>query len=210
MKAWIIREPDDGECAVVFNNHGLAARREGANAINREFDEVECDRAKQYDQYAELGYVPQKVRLADGWWFECLYCNSRVAEDLENEDDELIDIEQVIEVGRDMVYCNAKCQEAHTAQKAEINQRHQKYMEKLRTLYPDLTFYEKEGYFYLNKYPSYTCELFVDFPGMKHGPASLRVQDVRKDSQKPGWHCAFGDKEAFETWMSGRKDQSCK
>lgn len=203
-KAWTIQ--NDESSTVVFNNHGVAARRIGANELNTDFEAVECRRSKQYDSFAEKGWVPLSVLVKDGWWFECLGCDQRVSEYMiDNEGNEITP--EVVDVAKDLAFCSPGCQQAHEEYKAQINQRHQKYMEKLRGLYPDLSLYEKEGSFYGNRYPSYTCTLFADFPGMKHAPATLRVDDVRKDSQKPGWYCAYGDKEAFDSWMQNRKAQ---
>lgn len=33
--------------------------------------DVRVRRKKEWDQYAELGYVPKEVMIQDGWWFEC-------------------------------------------------------------------------------------------------------------------------------------------
>lgn len=199
MKAWICRDAYEEHACVVFHNHGLAARRLGSNEFDGDFNSTKCERAPQYDEYAELGYVPQKVRLADGWWFECFHCSERVSDDYLY--DRGLTIKDVIEVGRDTVYCNAACKQAYEDYKNHINERHQKYITKLRALYPQIELYEKEGIYSSNKYSSYTCTLFVDFPGMKHAPANLRVDDVRQDKAKPVWHCCYGDQEAFKTWL---------
>lgn len=42
-----------------------------------EYINVRATRKPEYDQYAARGYVPKKVLLRDGWWFECFGYNER-------------------------------------------------------------------------------------------------------------------------------------
>ena len=103
-KAWIVSEDCEGSSTVVFNNHGLAARRLGAVELDRDFDEVECRRAKEFDDYCEAGEVPPLALLEAGWWLECRSCHQRVC-----FDDEEFNKSEVTEAGPKSVYCSTAC-----------------------------------------------------------------------------------------------------
>ncbi|MBO2700820.1 hypothetical protein [Shewanella algae] len=67
--AWQVLEDYEEHGCIVFHHHGLAARREGACELGLDFEYVECARAPQFDQYAELGKVPPMALLEAGWRF---------------------------------------------------------------------------------------------------------------------------------------------
>lgn len=74
LKAYEVREPDEGNCVVVFADKSVVARREGAAELDCEFEEVEsCTRAPWADEYAP-GPVPLHASLAAGWWHSCCGC----------------------------------------------------------------------------------------------------------------------------------------
>lgn len=74
IKAYEVRDPNEGDCVVVFARHNVVARREGALELGIEFDEVEsCTRAPAFDQY-NPGPVPLHATLAAGWWHGCCGC----------------------------------------------------------------------------------------------------------------------------------------
>lgn len=79
--AWQINEDMECGSVVVFHHHGLAARREGANDLGLDFEDVECYRASQFDEYADKGEIPRTVLLDNGWWFECHSCYAHITED---------------------------------------------------------------------------------------------------------------------------------
>ena len=65
-KAYSVQGDEHG--CVVFAEHNVVARREGANELNIEFGDVEsCRRAPQFDQYADAGKVPVQALLDAGW-----------------------------------------------------------------------------------------------------------------------------------------------
>ena len=66
QRAWVASEDGEGHSVVIFHHHGLAARREGANALGMEFDEVECKRAPHFDSFADQGHVPPLDLLKAG------------------------------------------------------------------------------------------------------------------------------------------------
>lgn len=74
LKAYEVREPDEGNCVIVYADKNVVARREGAGELGCEFEEVEsCNRAPWADQYAP-GPVPLHASLAAGWWHSCSGC----------------------------------------------------------------------------------------------------------------------------------------
>lgn len=78
-KAYSVQAEETG--CIVFSQHNIVARREGANELNCEFGEVSCKRAPEFDEYAEIGKVPVMALLAAGWWWECQNCSNCVYED---------------------------------------------------------------------------------------------------------------------------------
>jgi hypothetical protein len=107
MKAYEVREPDEGHAVVVFASSGAEARRLGASELDVSFEGVEyCRRAPQFDAYydvdADVGKVPPLVLIQHGWWFECSHCGHTVSSD--GEDREGNPLEPVADGER--VYCN--------------------------------------------------------------------------------------------------------
>lgn len=72
---------EDGEGSViVFSNHGLEARRKGSYRLECEFEDCTSHRVKQFDQYADKGFVPVKALLEDGWWVYSAFDHSKLEE----------------------------------------------------------------------------------------------------------------------------------
>ena len=87
MKAYIVHEDHDGGSAIVFANNGATARRQGANELGMEFDEVDsCKREPDFDQYAP-GPVPLSATLDKGWWHSCTSCSCTFDTEGRREDD---------------------------------------------------------------------------------------------------------------------------
>ena len=86
MKAWIVREDQEGFATIVFNNHGLAARKEGASELDLDFDQVECNRAKEFDKYNNKTLDVEILIKDHGWWFECYHCYKKIEKDMDNFD----------------------------------------------------------------------------------------------------------------------------
>lgn len=69
-KAFLVQERfGEGRGKIVFDSHGLRARRLGAQELDLEFDEVECRRVPEYDKF--FPKVPIKELIKNGWWWEC-------------------------------------------------------------------------------------------------------------------------------------------
>jgi hypothetical protein len=113
-KAYSVLCEDEGH--IVFATRGVVARRNGANKMGIEFDEVEtCRRSPEFDQYADTGVVPVKAQIAAGWRIECQHCYQYVG----------IDTEDAQYESDSIVYCCTACmmhewtkqvREAHHAQ----------------------------------------------------------------------------------------------
>lgn len=90
-----------GEYGVIrFATNNVAARREGAQELDEEFNCVTCKRIPGADKYAEQGQVPVRVLVEEfGWWQECGYCIHHVYSDTESR----------VWDG-DTVYCGIECQ----------------------------------------------------------------------------------------------------
>jgi len=99
LKAYTVH--DGGDHSVIrFAASNVVARREGANELGCEFNEVDyCTRSPEFDAYAP-GPVPPLVAIKHGWWFECRHCGQQVNEYSEGP---------VIEEG-DGVYCSPSCE----------------------------------------------------------------------------------------------------
>lgn len=85
LKAYNVQGNEYG--TIVFSLHNVVARREGAEELNIEFEDVEsCRRIPELDGYANVdGGVPMKVLVEEhGWMQECGYCERRVYSDCEN------------------------------------------------------------------------------------------------------------------------------
>lgn len=83
-KAYIARDNwgDHGSRVVFAHTPGQAKN----NAVGEfdgwvEFLDIRIRRAPEYDMYWELGEVPKRVLLADGWYWECHGCSTHAYED---------------------------------------------------------------------------------------------------------------------------------
>lgn len=83
LKAYSVQGSDEG--TIVFAHHSIVARREGANELNLDFDQIEsCRRAPELDQYAGQGFVSLRVLVEQhGWRTLCCYCEGRIYSDEE-------------------------------------------------------------------------------------------------------------------------------
>jgi hypothetical protein len=107
VKAYIVREVHGDGCCVEFALHNVVARRNGANELNAEFSDVECNRYPAFDEYAPQ--VPDPVLVEHGWWFQCMQCQQRICRDPEDSDGEPIVLDPVYAGAH--VFCSPRCQE---------------------------------------------------------------------------------------------------
>lgn len=103
---------------IIFAKSGAAARREGANEIGCDFEDIEsCTRMPELDKFAP-GPVPASALLDTGsWWFECNECGARITRDgalNPDDEEEVIDCDgiapqpQAIEF-KGAVFCGPQC-----------------------------------------------------------------------------------------------------
>lgn len=98
LKAYTVH--DGGDHSVIrFAASNVVARREGANELGCEFNEVDyCSRSPEFDEYAP-GPVPPLVAIKHGWWFACRRCSCQVTE---YSDDPV--------AAGDGLYCSPECE----------------------------------------------------------------------------------------------------
>lgn len=173
LKAYVVREPDEGHCRIVFATRNVVARREGAAELNIEFEEVEsCTRAPWADQYAP-GPVPVQAMIEAGWWYECeCGCGRRIDNgegqhniDADGDDGELNPMDPVyFDHG---VYWNQKCIDAeneYRRQQAEAKARDQAEVEAaVREKFPFATDVKALRYYSDGKFDALVASFM--FPG---------------------------------------------
>lgn len=125
LKAFMVREPGEGTCCIVFAATNVAARREGAAEMDISFGEVEsCTRAAWADGYAP-GPVPVQAKIEAGWWYECACgCGRRIdneggkaLDDTDEDDAEVNPMEPVYQDGH--AYWNQACVDADAADRKQ-------------------------------------------------------------------------------------------
>lgn len=102
LKAYSVQGNEYG--CITFARSGVAARREGANELNIDFEEVEsCRRMPELDGYAgKPGGVPMRLLVErHGWSQECGHCERRVYSDQEAR----------VWLSGDQVCCTPECAE---------------------------------------------------------------------------------------------------
>lgn len=188
--AWKV---DYGEHSkIVFHHHGLAARREGVEALDGEFEHASCTRAPEFDQYASLGEVPTQVLLDAGWFFYCHYCDMIVRQDGDDGRGFLV-------VDGDAVYCSKACQDSLEAQRARLDNNFAKFKEAVIARRPDLTFTAWHG-----GYPMQACRAHFRFPGSTYPGTILDLGD----GVGLRWSIPQADLEAWEAYEATRTGAS--
>lgn len=101
-KAWKISDYD-GHCHIVWCDHGLQARRLGAQGLERDFDEVECERYPELD-----GFHGDLLTwtLENGWYFECQQCYKRTG----------LEYPGFLRTADDRLFCSEACFTKHEAE----------------------------------------------------------------------------------------------
>lgn len=138
MKAYEVRDGDEGNCVIAFATNSATARREGGGELGLEFEEVEsCTRAPWADQYAP-GPVPLHACLENGWWFECSHCGLRFDEDGRRGDGDRDDECEPVDDGK-AHYCSPTCKMEHWAEKRQRTHRQLAAIEAALTHWPMAT-----------------------------------------------------------------------
>lgn len=200
-KAWEVNYySDDGPRGeIVFNQHGVAARRIGAGKLGVEFEEVECRRVSEYDQFAEQGWVPARHLIDTGWQFFCRECELRIGSDAYDYDEEKpIDLDGMVTFDNShVVYCSQQCQRDFESRIDTQNKKFNDFKDKITELRPDLRFTKFRG-----AWPSITMVGEFMFDGGKYGGS---VRDQNGDGELT-WFIANGDKEAWDAYEAARNN----
>lgn len=186
-------DSNEGFGCIVFHNHGMAARRIGANELDAEFESTTVRRAPEFDMYHEQGYVPQKALFEHGWWGECHNCGIRIGND-ECDPDEGINPSDFVFYDRS-VYCSSRCKKQLDDEKKEQNLKFENFKEKVTSLRPDLNFIKFEG-----EYPYRTIRASFSFPGGKYNGSVKLGEDGELV-----WSVTRYDLEAYKKYEAERK-----
>ncbi|WP_300750267.1 hypothetical protein [Janthinobacterium sp.] len=198
LKAYEVREPDEGHSCIIFATNNATAHREGANELNVDWEGVEhCRRAAQFDTYAP-GPVPSLVLIEHGWWFECHQCGRKIDEymscELEHEGLDPSDFTPC-ETGQ-MIFCCAACQAQFYAKRRANKAAKVALIELFEAKFPNCTI--KDIHVYGAKLePSEKghgskCSVSFLFPGAKYGATF--------EYGNSDLYVANGDVEAFREW----------
>jgi len=190
-KAYLIREPDEGRCSIVFHHHGLAAKRIGSSDLDCEFTDTELERCKQYDQFNDLGYVPPRILIGDGWWFHCYNCGVTISEDSED-----VNLDDIVCYGSEVIYCSTDCIKASHKEKAKFEECFLEFKLLLREEYPKHIITKIRG-----GWPSYTFTADIWFPGASYCYNEIKLPDWRKKPWALSVNICRGDLDAYEAWV---------
>lgn len=192
--AWEVTEESEGHGCIVFHHHGLAARRNGANELNSEFENVTSKRAPAFDSYAEKGFVPTKVLIESGWWYSCLECGHKV-----HQDDEVNEPADYVYVSQH-VYCSTSCQHQRDKTIEDQKIKFESFKHLIKEKRPDLEFTDFHG-----SYPNITMSAHFSFEGGKH-KGSVKCEEL----DELRWTVAHGDLQAWTDYDLTRKPETSK
>lgn len=178
--------------SIVFNNHGLAARRIGACQLGLEFDDVTCRRMPVFDKYSNRSYVPPIAYLENSWW---LVCNNHSCQ--EHVSDDTHDINYIVIKG-ESIWCSHTCYRDDMISKICTEKKFINFKKEVIEKRPDLTFIEFTG-----GYPYITLSGKFTFPGCEIGGS---VRDQEGDG-KIGWTVAQYDLEKWNEYNEKVKEE---
>lgn len=198
LRAYEVREPNEGHCVIRFATSSAAARREGANELDCGFNEVEhCQRKPQFDQYAP-GPVPHAVLIEHGWWFECHHCSRRVSDDMQQEAEDEGEEHEHLEVitDGDCVYCSHSCVMGEFVERRAQKAAQAALIEFFSLMYPDC----KIGSIWVSRAPLQGPDrlghaqalLYFKFPGARYDATFTFGEDCMRISPY--------DRPAFYSW----------
>ncbi|MCK9394173.1 MAG: hypothetical protein M0Q44_01100 [Methylobacter sp.] len=202
LKAFEVRDNDEGHCTIQFATNSATARREGASELNVDWESVEsCRRKPEFDSYAP-GPVPPLVLIAHGWHFECSECYRQVSDDM-GEDLEAEDLNPNDFVprghGKHGVFCSEACEEKHTEDLRLNKDAKAELLRIFNEKFPGATV--QHVHVFGNKlepsepgFCGHRCSVSFTFPGATHGGSTFVYGD---DDM-----ClvATGDVKAFNEW----------
>ena len=208
-KAYIIHDGDE-RSVVAFHKHRISAHREGARMLDMDSTEFlhysTCRRSPEWDRYADTEEIPISEMVANGWWFECDHCGTRLDADLlYDEGKDPNHITGMFVRGSGYAYCNQDCKDKEAyrihVQKqteatfiAEMKAKLEKDLGKYDLVYTD------KHHWYGHFDETSEASVYFEFPGMDIGPAEFRFRDNREEGEKYTLHCYNGDVAALNKW----------
>lgn len=197
LKAYDVRDGDDG-CCIVFATNSATARREGANELNTDWEGIDtCRRESALDEYAP-GPVPPLALIELGWWFECHHCGRKISETMheEVEDDDLDPANFDIVTEGQAVFCSHSCSAIHHAERRANKAAEVALIELFETKFADCAIKRVHVHGQRleapDKHGGMKCTVAFMFPGAKHG--------ATWEFGNPDLYVAFGDHPAYYAW----------
>lgn len=214
--AFSVQEEDEGTGGIVFAKSSIAALREGASEYGGgDIYGWRATRAQWADQYAVTGNVPMSAAVESGWWAECVGCGHTINES--SLEDRGLQPSDVIGTLRGSAYCCQKCvdDEAERSRrealaKSEVIARFsslilKRFPDAILDL-PETDRWSKPSVYITRDWIVQQVVIPFGFPGQKVSPATLRYDEAdwrhKHLPVQPEYFCAYGDRKAFEAWMS--------
>lgn len=218
QRAYAVLETDENTGSIYFAASARTARRYGANEYaDGEIRYVECYRTPWADAYAETQKVPASIAIRHGWHFECAGCAARIDEDFICDHPSRA-FDKIIGFVGTAVWCSPRCKSREESRQRARKKAQNAAIKMLRTLirnrFPDAKIIDP-GYAYAG-YKAGRTHIIEDacvdfsFPGMKIGPASLRLRRPQNliGPIHPQYYCCNGDKDAFENYADRTRPHS--
>jgi hypothetical protein len=106
--AWCVEDEEGAD--IVFAKDEDTAKQIGASKFWSKAEYISAERAPQWNQFAELGYVPAKDLIEDGWRLTCHYCDKDVDSDEWDYDS---DTRLHLVYDCKVVFCSQSCHDQH-------------------------------------------------------------------------------------------------
>lgn len=188
---------EDGEgSVVVFDTHGLAARRKGACMLDIGGEDEYCTvrRVKEFDQYAEKGFVPAKALLEAGWWIP----SAHDYDILESDTDDFNSENFVFSLDEKCVWKDWDEMERHACFINEALDRKTWFENTVKAAYPQFTFTEFWGG------PHHITHVaYFEFPGSRYKGTVYWDWEEDKEPSAQDFRCYVcqGDQEALDKYL---------
>src|SRR6266704_2464483 len=225
LKAFAVTEDYDNNGAIVFAERDIEARKWGMNEFGCDrLGGLTCKRAHWADSYAGKT-VPAWLMIENGWNFECCGCGSKI--DLDYLDDEDLPLDGVIGTQHSRVFCSPICEARQRLHDAFKTYHEHRSIDALKIFvlkrFPSVLI-RADGNWLPRAYASKSsdgsswqveqCVGSFDFPGMKIGPATCRIERRQGVFGSligpilPQFQCCYGDKDTFELWVRSPESRS--
>lgn len=217
LKAFAVLEDGENTGGIVFAEHAIVARRKGASQFNGgEFEGLSCRRAPWADRFAGEP-IPISEMITNGWHFECCGCGATIDEDWLHDED--LPLDGVIGTQHSKVYCSEICECRDKLRNAIKRDHERRAIESLKAFvrkrFPGVVFaagkdnWKPHAYAAEDKNSWQVWQVVVsfEFPGMKIGPATCRIERGQQHDRFigpvwPEYSCCAGDQGAFVAWAA--------